>query len=151
MAYEWNLERLTPEANELIGIALQEALQLGRNKIGPEHILLGMLKATESVRPPSSVVTRVLRQAGPTFLRKAVIEELAKSACKLPLTAIDWDGTCTCSWHQGPTNGQILDRIMALAGRLSPDSAPAEVSLPELIRKFREEVVRNERDRKEQS
>ena len=37
------LERMTPEARKIIERSLREALQLGHNEIGEEHLLLALL------------------------------------------------------------------------------------------------------------
>ena len=39
----------TPRAKKVLELSLREALQLGHNYIGPEHILLGLVKESESV------------------------------------------------------------------------------------------------------
>ncbi len=37
-------ERLTPEMVSMLNRAIREALQLGQNKIGPEHMLLAIVR-----------------------------------------------------------------------------------------------------------
>ncbi|MDP3013231.1 MAG: Clp protease N-terminal domain-containing protein, partial [Candidatus Subteraquimicrobiales bacterium] len=51
----------TPRAKKILELALREALQLGHNYIGPEHILLGLLGETEGV------AARVLTDLGVNF------------------------------------------------------------------------------------
>ena len=41
--------RLTPRAQRVLDLSLREALQLGHNYIGPEHILLGLIRDGENV------------------------------------------------------------------------------------------------------
>jgi ATP-dependent Clp protease ATP-binding subunit ClpC len=65
----------TPRAKKVLELALREALQLGHNYIGTEHILLGLLREEEGV------AAQVLTQLGATLddVREAVIELLAGS------------------------------------------------------------------------
>jgi ATP-dependent Clp protease ATP-binding subunit ClpA len=63
----------TPRAKKVLELSLQEALQLGHNYIGTEHILLGLLREGEGVA--AQVMVRLgaeLREA-----RNAVIQALA--------------------------------------------------------------------------
>src|SRR6266545_2498733 len=39
----------TPRAKKVLELSLREALQLGHNYIGPEHILLGLIRESEGV------------------------------------------------------------------------------------------------------
>ena len=39
----------TPRAKKVLGLSLREALQLGHNYIGTEHILLGLIREGEGV------------------------------------------------------------------------------------------------------
>jgi ATP-dependent Clp protease ATP-binding subunit ClpC len=64
----------TPRARQVLELALREALQLGHGHIGPEHILLGL------VRDGGGVGTQVLAGLGAdaAAVRRQVIEVLAK-------------------------------------------------------------------------
>jgi ATP-dependent Clp protease ATP-binding subunit ClpA len=42
-------ERYTPRAKKILELALREALQLGHNYIGSEHLLLGLIREGEGV------------------------------------------------------------------------------------------------------
>src|ERR687893_1674988 len=42
-------ERFTERARKVVVLALREALQLGHNYIGTEHILLGLVRESEGV------------------------------------------------------------------------------------------------------
>src|ERR671917_2914046 len=42
-------ERFTERARKVVELALREALQLGHNYIGTEHILLGLVRESEGV------------------------------------------------------------------------------------------------------
>jgi hypothetical protein len=62
----------TPRAKKVLELALREALQLGHNYIGTEHILLGL------VREGQGVAAQVLIRLGADLVkvRQAVIEQL---------------------------------------------------------------------------
>lgn len=63
--------RYTDKARQVHELSLREALQLGHNYIGPEHILLAL------VRNDSLAVAALARLgAEPKQVRKAVIDEL---------------------------------------------------------------------------
>ena len=47
--YSGNNIGLTPRAKQIIQLAFQEALELGHNYIGPEHILLGIIREAEGL------------------------------------------------------------------------------------------------------
>jgi ATP-dependent Clp protease ATP-binding subunit ClpC len=63
----------TPRAKKVLELALREALQLGHNYIGTEHILLGLIREGEGV------AAQVLQSLGVdlTRARQAVIQLLA--------------------------------------------------------------------------
>jgi hypothetical protein len=60
----------TPRAKKVLELGLREALSLGHNTIGPEHLLLGLLCENDGVG------MGILRESGvdPRALREAVIE-----------------------------------------------------------------------------
>jgi ATP-dependent Clp protease ATP-binding subunit ClpC len=62
----------TPRAKKVLELSLREAVALGHNYIGPEHILLGL------VREDEGVATRILLHAGaqPETIRHAVFRIL---------------------------------------------------------------------------
>ncbi|MDD5748626.1 MAG: ATP-dependent Clp protease ATP-binding subunit, partial [Actinomycetota bacterium] len=63
----------TPRAKKVLELSLREALQLGHNYIGTEHILLGLLKEGEGV------AAKVLTKLGvdPDRLRNHVVKNMA--------------------------------------------------------------------------
>ncbi|WP_427136543.1 ATP-dependent Clp protease ATP-binding subunit [Pseudarthrobacter sp. S9] len=71
----------TPRAKKVLELALREALQLGHNYIGTEHILLGLISEGEGV------ATQVLVKLGADLdqVRQQVIQLLAGSQGKEPL------------------------------------------------------------------
>jgi ATP-dependent Clp protease ATP-binding subunit ClpA len=62
----------TPRAKRVLELALREALSLGQNYIGPEHILLGLVRENEGV------AAQVLAEKGlePEVIRDAVVHSL---------------------------------------------------------------------------
>ena len=71
-------DRYTLSAKKALELSLREALQLGHNYIGTEHILLGLIRADEGV------AAEVLNDLGGDLnaVRRAVIQKLATSAVK---------------------------------------------------------------------
>ncbi|HSX41668.1 MAG TPA: Clp protease N-terminal domain-containing protein [Candidatus Saccharimonadales bacterium] len=65
---------LTPRSKKVIELALREALILGHNYIGPEHILLGL------VHENGGVAARILynQQATPEKIRERVLSYITK-------------------------------------------------------------------------
>jgi ATP-dependent Clp protease ATP-binding subunit ClpC len=65
----------TPRAKKVLELSLREALQLGHNYIGTEHILLGLIREGEGV------AAQVLQKLGADLkrVRRTVIQELSGS------------------------------------------------------------------------
>jgi ATP-dependent Clp protease ATP-binding subunit ClpA len=66
----------TPRAKKVLELSLREALQLGHNYIGPEHILLGVIREGKGVA--AQVLVRL--GAGLESVRQKVTELLAQAA-----------------------------------------------------------------------
>ena len=83
----------TPRAKKVLELSLREALQLGHDYIGPEHILLGVI--TEG----HGVAVEVLRVLGaePERVRAQVLELLPAAGQE---TAGRWPGRCAW-WARG--------------------------------------------------
>jgi ATP-dependent Clp protease ATP-binding subunit ClpC len=79
----------TPRAKKVLELALREALQLGHNYIGTEHILLGL------VREGEGVAAQVLEKSGATMerVRQTVIELLSGYAGTAAAAAVGVGGT----------------------------------------------------------
>ena len=72
----------TPRAKKVLELSLREALQLGHNYIGTEHILLGLVREGEGV---AAQVLLKLR-AEPERLRQQVIQLLSGTVTEEPAT-----------------------------------------------------------------
>jgi ATP-dependent Clp protease ATP-binding subunit ClpA len=69
----------TPRAKKVLELSLREALQLGHNYIGTEHILLGLIREGEGV------AAQVLLQLGAEFARvRQVVIQLLQSYAGTP-------------------------------------------------------------------
>jgi len=64
----------TPRTKRVLELSLREALSLGHNYIGPEHILLGLVREREGI------AARVLRELdiGDEMVRSAVLERVPR-------------------------------------------------------------------------
>src|SRR6266498_255670 len=63
----------TPRAKKALELSLREAVALGHNYIGTEHILLGLLREGEGI-----AATLIEERSGHGDVRKLVIEEVAR-------------------------------------------------------------------------
>ena len=105
----------TPRATKVLELSLREALQLGHNYIGTEHILLGLIREGEGVA--AQVLVKL--GADPTRVRQQVIQLLAGSEGKEPAAA-------GAPSETAPTASLILDQFgrnltaAAHEGKLDP-------------------------------
>lgn len=79
----------TPRAKRVLEYALREALQLGHNYIGTEHLLLALVREAEAPPRPGEregQVTRLLRECAvkPATIRRAVLEALSGGKTPIP-------------------------------------------------------------------
>ncbi|MEY2634900.1 MAG: hypothetical protein RIS75_840 [Actinomycetota bacterium] len=89
----------TPRAKKVLELSLREALQLGHNYIGTEHILLGLIREGEGV------AAKVLEKLGADLnrVRQQVIQLLSGYQGKEPATAGAAEGT--------PSTSLVLDQF----------------------------------------
>src|SRR5690625_4422715 len=73
----------TPRAKKVLELSLREALQLGHNYLGTEHLLLGLLREGEG----TAVKVLSPLKAEPAAVRQEVIERLSGYQGKEPATA----------------------------------------------------------------
>jgi ATP-dependent Clp protease ATP-binding subunit ClpA len=66
----------TPRAKKVLELGLQEARQLGSAHIGPEHLVLGIL------REGRGLASRIIADAGlnPAALRRDILDEMGRAA-----------------------------------------------------------------------
>lgn len=93
----------TPRAKKVLELSLREALQLGHNYIGTEHILLGLIREGEGV------AAQVLVQLGADLnkVRQQVIQLLSGYQGKEPVTS----GAPQEPGQQGQGGSQVLDQF----------------------------------------
>jgi len=93
----------TPRAKKVLELSLREALQLGHNYIGTEHILLGLIREGEGV------AAQVLVQLGADLnkVRQQVIQLLSGYQGKEPVTS----GAPQENGQQGQGGSQVLDQF----------------------------------------
>ena len=90
----------SPRAKKLLELALREALSLGHNYIGTEHVLLAVLAAKESAgsrilaqfAPPEAVRTEVLRRLGEERRQSPPRDFPATAWRSAPGTMASWSG-----------------------------------------------------------
>jgi ATP-dependent Clp protease ATP-binding subunit ClpC len=107
----------TPRAKKVLELSLREALQLGHNYIGTEHILLGLIREGEGV------AAQVLVKLGADLnrVRQQVIQLLSGYQGKEPAAA----GT-TATGEAAPSTSLVLDQFgrnltqAAREGKLDP-------------------------------
>jgi len=89
----------TPRAKKVLELSLREALQLGHNYIGTEHILLGLIREGEGV------AAKVLEKLGADLnrVRQQVIQLLSGYQGKEPAAANPNEGT--------PSTSLVLDQF----------------------------------------
>ncbi len=106
----------TPRAKKVLELSLREALQLGHNYIGTEHILLGLIREGEGV------AAQVLVKLGADLnrVRQQVIQLLSGYPGKEPAAA------GTASGEAAPSTSLVLDQFgrnltqAAREGKLDP-------------------------------
>jgi ATP-dependent Clp protease ATP-binding subunit ClpC len=97
----------TPRAKKVLELSLREALQLGHNYIGTEHILLGLIREGEGV------AAQVLVKLGADLnrVRQQVLQLLS-----------GYQGKETAGRDRRPQRGNVLD--VAGAGPVRPQPDP---------------------------
>src|SRR5881398_800869 len=91
----------TPRAKKVLELSLREALQLGHNYIGTEHILLGLIREGEGV------AAQVLQKLGADLnrVRQTVIQLLSG------YTGGKGEQTATGAGEGGPQGSMVLDQF----------------------------------------
>jgi ATP-dependent Clp protease ATP-binding subunit ClpC len=118
----------TPKAKKVLEFALREALQLGHNYIGTEHLLLGV------VREGSGTATQILTEFGIelTGLHDKVLEMMSGQS----------DPEAGASQVRETTNiAGLLGIVRSMGRQLRPDLDPATLS--ERTSKITEELLKH--------
>jgi ATP-dependent Clp protease ATP-binding subunit ClpC len=104
----------TPRAKKVLELSLREALQLGHNYIGTEHILLGLIREGEGV------AAQVLVKLGADLnsVRQQVIQLLAGYQGKEPVAA----GPEGASSSASPQGSAVLDQFGENLTQMARDS-----------------------------
>jgi ATP-dependent Clp protease ATP-binding subunit ClpC len=114
----------TPRAKKVLELSLREALQLGHNYIGTEHVLLGLIREGEGVG------SRVLIELGADLsrVREKVMELLSSfGALREPLAAPlgEAHGTATCPSCRRPLSDLAHRSLVSTALGSHDDTAEA--------------------------
>ena len=100
----------TPRAKKVLELSLRESLQLGVNYIGPEHILLALLREGDGVAPQVLVAAGVdlnrARQQVIELLHGPSEEDVPSSSAFSP------------SGYAAPAGDDLLRRLTSFAARL---------------------------------
>jgi ATP-dependent Clp protease ATP-binding subunit ClpC len=104
----------TPRAKKVLELSLREALQLGHNYIGTEHVLLGLIREGEGV------AAQVLRTLGADLnrVRQAVIQLLAgpTASAAEQEAAQPWGPASgpNCPWCSQPLERTLAHRTLVV-------------------------------------
>ena len=101
----------TPRAKKVLELSLREALQLGHNYIGTEHILLGL------IREGQGVAAQVLQKLGADLgrVRQQVIEILSARAAEAPQDVRSVSGKAVAVALEGDIRDEELRAVLAQA------------------------------------
>jgi hypothetical protein len=105
----------TPRAKKVLELSLREALQLGHNYIGTEHILLGLIREGEGV------AAQVLVRLGADLnrVRQQVIQLLHGRGAEQPAVAMPGPGGEVPTRAQRAVLAEIRKQIRAVESRLA--------------------------------
>ncbi|KAM5546575.1 chaperone protein ClpC, chloroplastic-like [Rosa sericea] len=108
----------TSRAKRVLDLSLEEARQLGHNYIGPEHLLLGLLREGEGVAAcvlknldadPSNIRTQVIRMVGESTEAAGVGARQGTSGNKMP-TLEEYGTNLTKLAEEGKVDEQDLSQ-----------------------------------------
>lgn len=108
----------TPRAKRVLELALREALSLGHNYIGTEHILLGLVRENEGV------AARILLDldADSEKIRNEVVRRLALPSSRQSSASFDPIADFSPSQLGGLTDGELRRARFAREGRIKHDT-----------------------------
>ena len=104
----------TPRAKKVLELSLREALQLGHNYIGTEHILLGLIREGEGV------AAQVLVKLGADLnrVRQQVIQLLHTYQGQQPMTAPAPPSPGQSRWKMRGRQAEIREYVEAIGSQL---------------------------------
>lgn len=123
---------LTPRAKQVVAFAIEEAHQLQCASVGPEHLLLGLLRMEQSV---AAEVLRSLKLS-PTEVREEVLRLLGRveTATATPAAvATQRDGECRFLLNLPAQTVRALQQLQAVSRRGTLEDtllAPLQAYLP---------------------
>ena len=105
----------TPRAKKVLELSLREALQLGHNYIGTEHILLGLIREGEGV------AAQVLVRLGADLnrVRQQVIQLLHGTQGQQPTTLPAGARFGQSRWKMRGRQGEIREHVEAIGSQLA--------------------------------
>jgi ATP-dependent Clp protease ATP-binding subunit ClpC len=127
----------TPRAKKVLELSLREALQLGHNYIGTEHILLGLIREGEGV------AAQVLVRLGADLnrVRQQVIQLLHGPGTTTADASLARPGDPAGREHRGPLLVDVLRRLRLIESRLDALEGHAG-SIGSDMREINEEIGR---------
>jgi ATP-dependent Clp protease ATP-binding subunit ClpA len=112
------LERFTPRAKKVVEMALREALSLGHNYIGTEHILLGLTRVKDSI---GADVLKKDFAADHEMVRAAVVNHLV--LMQKPMTEAERYREALRAIASTPASGSDVFRTQRMAQSALKDDA----------------------------
>jgi hypothetical protein len=121
----------TPRAKKTLELSLREALSLGANDVGPEHMVLGLARLDQD-----SVAVGLLRMLGvtPDELRKAMIAALPPPRSR-PVSPSIFRAARRSVMHQFPIEIDISDearRLLLSAGARALDDGRTLITIADI-------------------
>jgi ATP-dependent Clp protease ATP-binding subunit ClpA len=119
----------TPRAKKVLELSLREALQLGHNYIGTEHILLGLIREGEGVAAQVLVrlgadLNRVRRQvihlvhsAKGERPRRIALGEVGDQALRLRISGENWIGELQGTLAKMTERIEAIERVLGMTER----------------------------------
>jgi ATP-dependent Clp protease ATP-binding subunit ClpC len=101
-----------PAANEALELALRDALSLGHNYIGTEHVLLGILRVREA--PAAAILSQLGIE--PEAARQQVLDLIGGEHPRRPPT-LGSHRRRGWQYHVVPLEGPITEKLLAPLGR----------------------------------
>jgi hypothetical protein len=127
----------TPRAKKVLELSLREALQLGHNYIGTEHILLGLIREGEGVAAQVLVrlgadlnrvrqqVIRLVHGAEGEPLRRVAVAEAADERLRMRRSGEHWIGELHVTLAKMSERIDAIERVLGMREQPPDPAAPA--------------------------